>query len=151
MIFFHNALTILFNIHAPLKKLSNKETKQTTKPWISNKILSLIATKNSLYGHFMKTGDHSSFTEYRTIRNQLNRDIKKSKQVYYQNYFTSFKHDIKKFWKDVSSMLGNSIKSNIPQTITKNGKTISSPAEIAKEFSQFFTNVTSKLLQKLPK
>ena len=41
--YFHEGIEIIFDMYASLKPLSNKQIKQTKKPWITNEILNEIS------------------------------------------------------------------------------------------------------------
>ena len=148
--FFHESISLLLEMHAPLKPLTNKQIKESQKPWVDKYIISLIKT-NQLYGHFMQTGDHNSFLEYKTLRNNINHSLRKNKIIYYRNYFNKFRNNIKKFWKGVNEFIGRSKTSNNQSSITQNGKSLTNPKTIADAFNLYFTNVASNLVKKLPK
>ena len=60
---------------------------------------------------------------YNMFRNRVNREIKKSKNNYYNNYFESHYNDIKKTWQGIRSIIN--INHSITPTITQlnvNGK-----------------------------
>ena len=50
-------ITKLLDIHAPVKKLSHKEKKSLSKPWLTKGILQSIKQKNVLYRKFIRTKD----------------------------------------------------------------------------------------------
>ena len=54
---FINKITKLFDIHAPVKKLSHKKKKSLPKPWLTKGILQSIKQKNMLYRKFIRTKD----------------------------------------------------------------------------------------------
>ena len=54
---FLDKITKLLDIHAPVKKLSHKEKKSLSKPWLTKGILQSIKQKNVLYRKFIRTKD----------------------------------------------------------------------------------------------
>ena len=54
---FLDKITKLRDIHAPVKKLSHKEKKSLSKPWLTKGILQSIKQKNVLYRKFIRTKD----------------------------------------------------------------------------------------------
>ena len=54
---FIDKITKLLDIHAPVKKLSHKEKKSLSKPWLTKGILQSIKQKNVLYRKFIRTKD----------------------------------------------------------------------------------------------
>ena len=81
---FHDTLSDHFNEFTPLKQVSQKELRQLRKPWISNFIIKLIGTKNTLYSKFIQTGCRQTLKLYRSVRNDVNHKIRKSKYQYYK-------------------------------------------------------------------
>ena len=148
---FHEDISQLLEVHAPLKPLTNKQIKQSQKPWIDDNILTQIGTKNQLYKHFMQTGDHTYFLEYKTLRNQINHSTRRQKIMYYRNYFNNFRTNIKKFWKGVNEYIGTTKKSNTQSTIIHKVETLNDPVAVADTFNTYFTNVAANLIKKLPK
>ena len=148
----HDTIDNLLNKHAPLTKMSNKKIKQMRKPWISDNILKLIGQKNSLYSQHLQTGNHDILLQYRTLRNNINHNIRKNKYLYYSAYFSSCNNNIRKFWKGINNFLNNKNKDNdTPLMINKKGKPCTEPNDIASEFNSYFTNVAPSLVKKLPK
>ena len=77
----------IFNQHAPVKTLSNKEAKNLLKPWISKGILNSIKIKNKFYSKYLKCLDPLCYTKYKTYRDKINHLIRISKYTYYKNCF----------------------------------------------------------------
>ena len=73
--------------HAPNKKLSIKESKLETKPWISSALLKSINTKNRLFRKFIKTKTEQSKHNYKTYRNKLTHITRIYKNRYYSKLF----------------------------------------------------------------
>ena len=62
---FNQKLLNTINKSAPQKRLSNKEMKFQTKPWIDKNILHKINEKNKVYKKFMKTQHTFWYTRYK--------------------------------------------------------------------------------------
>ena len=54
---FLDKIAKLLDIHAPIQKLSHKEKKSLSKPWLTKGILQSIKQKNVLYRKFIRTKD----------------------------------------------------------------------------------------------
>ena len=149
--FFHNSISNLFDEFVPLKKLSKKEIKQLKKPWITNSILALIKTKNMLNTKFVQSGSSETLSEYRILRNNINHQIRKSKYLYYKNYFSHCTNDIKKFWKGVNSYLNRKqvTNSNSTNMIVIGDNTYTDPVDISNHFNSYFVNVAPSLQENL--
>ena len=71
------------NSFAPLRRLSRRENKLKTKPWINKSIMKLIKAKNKLYKKFVSTKSEADSKAFKSLSNQLKYTIAKSKQEYY--------------------------------------------------------------------
>ena len=113
--------------HAPIKKLSLKESKLRSKPWISKLLLKSIGVKNSLYRKFRKLKDitckeilHKRYKRYKHI---LEKAIKTSKNNYYKDFFERHKNNSLKTWDGIKSIIN--VKKNNSSRINSvniNGK-----------------------------
>ena len=95
---FYSRLSNIIDRHIPIKKLSAKEIKQLSKPWITSGIRRSIRIKNKLYKRFIKTQSAYYHTKFKLYRNKLNHLIKISKVNYYRRYFSSNTTHIKNIW-----------------------------------------------------
>ena len=88
----------LLDIYAPYKKLSKKEIKLKSKPWINNEILSLMKKRDKLLSKYTKHKKNNPelasnlFNEYKLIRNNVTRLKRDSKLQYYKKFFDSNKN-----------------------------------------------------------
>ena len=72
--------------HAPIKELSPKEIKMKSKPWITPGITKLIRNKNKLFKRKKRQPNNENIKElYNQKRNQVNREIKRSKKYIMSN------------------------------------------------------------------
>ena len=144
-------LNNLFEKHAPIKTLSNKELRQKQKPWITNKILELISKKKSLYGMFMQKRDKESYRLYKLFRNKINNKIEKNKKEYYQRYFSECGKDSKKVWDGINNLLA--AKKNIdPISCIRNGSKIETETlKISNTLNTYFGTIAKNLADKLDK
>ena len=83
-----------------LKKLSKKELKFLTKPWITRSLQNSIKKKNNIYSKFGKCKNkiqkefhHNNYKNYRTLLSTL---LKRAKEKYFTNFFNENIKDIKK-------------------------------------------------------
>ena len=92
--------------HAPVKKLKPKEVKLKTKPWINDQIMKMIKIRNKLFACKKRQPNNANITKlYNLFRNRINREIKQSKKIYYNNYFNRYSSDMKKMWKGIRSIV----------------------------------------------
>ena len=141
--------------HVPLKKLSRKEIKFLSKPWITKAIKKSICIKNNLYKKYIRTRNNCVFEKFKTYRNKLKHLIFQSKKEYYKQYFNSNFNDMKATWKGIREIVSlKPSKSTTPTKIIANDSVITDPKSIANAFNQYFTNIGSSLqseIQATPK
>ena len=95
----------LLDQHAPMQKLSKKDSDLHFKPWLTPGILKSIQIRNKLHKNLIKTKNstlketlESSFKNYRNIITTL---TKQSKKNYFQIFFTENTNNIKKHGKEL--------------------------------------------------
>ena len=138
--------------HAPLKKLTKKELKLKSKPWITPFIVRLITQRNKIFERKKRQPNNNNIKRlYNLFRNRVNRELKKSKKKYYTDYFEEHKNDIKKTWKGIKSIINtkNSNTSKISQ-LNIDGKIIDNPKDIALGLNNFFVNVGPNTEKNVP-
>ena len=121
--------------------LMTKKHKKT--PWITNRILRSINSRNKLYKKLKKTKiDSLSYitkkSNFNRCRNTLNKTITNAKRVYYKAIFNLYKHDMKKTWGVISETLNRKVKNSVPETMTINGQDCSNREIIVENFNTFF-------------
>ena len=89
---------------------------------------------------------------YNLFRNRINREIKKSKKDYYNQYFENNSNDIKKTWDGIRSIINTKGKNlnNITQ-LKVNEEVINNPKKIVEEINHFFVNVGPITEQTIPR
>lgn len=137
----------LLDKHAPLEKLSRKETKLKTKPWITSGILKSIQTRNRFYKELCKCKfrDQQLHNHYKKFRNKLTRIKEKSKQNYYSEQLQNSKGDSRKTWNVINNVLRKNKKSsNIPSKLEINDKVLSTPHLILNGLNDHFASIGKK-------
>ena len=141
------------NRHAPLKKLKPKEAKLQQKPWISKELIKMINIRNRLFQRKKRQPNNLNVKKlYNLFRNRINREIKKSKKDYYNQYFENNSNDIKKTWDGIRSIINTKEKNlnNITQPKV-NEEVINNPKKIVEEINNFFVNVGPITEQTIPR
>ena len=148
---FHTKLTELIDKHVPLKKVSKRQLRLQSKPWITKGIRSSIAIRNKLYKSYMSTSNDYYFTKYKIYRNKLKHLILISKKSFYNNYFNTNKDNIKETWKGIKQLITLKKTAYSTPTTLKIGNTkITDTKSIANEFNKYFANVGSNLANAIP-
>ena len=97
---FLDKITKLLDIHAPVKKLSHKEKKSLSKPWLTKGILQSIKQKNVLYRKFIRSKDLTErellLQNFKIYKNKIHKLTRINKSDYYKHYFEEHKNNFKK-------------------------------------------------------
>lgn len=117
------------------------------KPWMSDKLLQKVETKNSLYKSYKKQPNNSERKQfYITFKNNLLDEIKNTKNDYYKRLIGNSGRNPSKRWKLIKEITGTTQKQVDQITLdTEDGSTTSDPDKIANIFNNFFSCIPSKL------
>ena len=139
--------------HAPIKKLSSKDVKLRTKPWITPDIAKMIRIRNNLFDRKKRQPTNVNIRIlYNKFRNRVNRELKKSKKSHFTDYFNKHNNNIKKTWQGIRSIVN--VKNNLNHGLSQlniNGKLVDEPKDIANHINDFFVNVGPELDKNIPK
>ena len=81
----------------PLKKLTPKEIKLENKPWITLELNKMIRIRNKLFQRKKRQPNNDKNKRlYNLFRNRVIRELKKSKNIYYNEFFEVNNNNIKK-------------------------------------------------------
>ena len=139
--------------HAPIKKLNSREIKLKAKPWITPELSKIIKTKNKLFERKKRQPTNENVKLiYNIFRNQVNRELNKSKKSYFATYFNEHNNNIKKTWEGIRSIVNikNSVNPKISQ-LNINGTVIDEPKLVVNEINHFFVNVGPNTEKEVPK
>ena len=86
---FYNQIDSVCKKHVPYKRLSKKEVKISSKPWINREILAKMNYRDKLYSKLLKCKqpDPNLRYLYKKFRNKVVKDLKDSKSTYFNQYF----------------------------------------------------------------
>ena len=148
---FLSETTKLINKHIHLKKLSRKQRKFASKPWITTGLRTSINVKNKYYKEYLKTKSDFCLHKFKTYKNRINRLIFISKRLHYNSYFQEHSKNVKNLWKGIRDIVTlKPQNSYAPNRINVNGSFITDSATIANSFNTFFANIGSKLAKSIP-
>ena len=138
--------------HAPIKKLSPREIKLKSKPWITTDIVKRIKYRDKLFERKKRQPNNEEIKRlYNLFRNRVSRDIKKSKKSHYSNYFNEHKDNIQKIWQGIRSIVNTKSNSKGLSQLDVNGSIINDPKKIANHVNNFFVNVGPDLDKSIPR
>ena len=131
--------------HVPYKRLSKKEVKISSKPWITKEIFAKIKFRDKLYSKLLKGKQPNPNLHYlyKKFRNRVIKDLKDSKSLYFNQYFSLNKRNMQKLWSGIRFILnvGKCKKKSYITSILNNNKPVDNPKYIANIFNNFFANV----------
>ena len=68
---FYDHISEIINKHVPIRKLSRKEIKSLSKPWVTPGIRTSIRNKEKFYKRFIETRNPYFLTKYKYYRNKI--------------------------------------------------------------------------------
>ena len=85
--------------HAPLK---SKRLRPSKSAWITTGFKKRMNHRDHLKKKAVKSSSLIDWNHYRTLKNQINKEIKTAKQNYYINAFDKFTGDTRKTWQTIN-------------------------------------------------
>ena len=133
-----------------LSEIINNEVKEKTvvipashiirDPWMTNGLITSSRNLNKLFRKKInKDKSHPHAMKYYQYRNIYNNLKRKAKLKLYNETFVKYRHDIRKTWGVINSLIGRTNdKTGISETFKINNVPINDPQTIANEFCNFF-------------
>ena len=140
-------LTALCNYFFPIKK-KKVSHKRFFSPWITCRILKLIRKKRKLFNLFRKK--KITYRSYADYCKGLKFLLFIAESDYHKQRFNSLKHDLKKKWRHLNSILGRDQSTQISELIINNS-TVSDRNMMAAGLNVFFKETPIKLQGGLPR
>ena len=138
---FVNLIAKIIDKHAPLQRLSRKQKKFASKPWITKGILISIWKKNATFRtHFIK-GNLAEKTLFWLYSNTLTRIKALAKKIYFCSEFARNIKNPRKTWEIIRSALQCKPNREPPVAF----KEIQDPNVIASQFHDYFCSIGSNL------
>jgi len=148
---FHNTLLNIINKHIPHKKVKFNKYKHKKNEWITIGILKSIKHRDNLLKD-MKSCNVSSnqyvvaqktYKDYKSI---LQKVIRKSKELYYQEYFTKNKDNMSKTWRKIKDLTSKKTSDKINPHFIINGSIKTDEKEIADNFNNYFLSIATNVV-----
>lgn len=73
--------------------------KQRSESRINDDILKAIRTRNASYMQFKQSKDQASFQRFKSLRNEVNRNVTMAKKDIFNNKILECKNEPRKLWK----------------------------------------------------
>ena len=147
---FRDLFTQTLDSVAPLKEV---RIKHHSEPWISAEILDSIRERDSWLRK--SRGDKHEpdhYQKYRKLRNKVHNDIRNAKRHYMIDKIDESKNNPKQLWKHLKSLGYQSNSKNSTNIVLDvDGTKCHDKKAVADHFNQFFTQIASNLVSKLPR
>ena len=85
--YFYETLSNLVDKHVPSKKMTKKDIKLHSKPWINSKIVRLIRYRERLKRKLKRKFTPDIEFLYKKFRNRVVSELRTSRAAYYNQYF----------------------------------------------------------------
>ena len=99
--YFVEKTTTCIDSHLPKKRITNRNLKLRTKPWINGKIQKLMFNRDKFFKKMIKNPTPENKYLYSKFRNRVVSEQRKSKIKYYQHYFEKHKTNMKMLWTGI--------------------------------------------------
>ena len=145
---FLKRINAILDNHAPLRKVTQKKLRLRSKPWTTLGLQKSISIKNSLFAKFIKSNyinqKNEMHVKYKQYRNFISTLLKRSKCLYFTNFFNDNLNNLKNTWKGIKNLISLKTLSH-SSSIYYNNKTVTSPFETANGFNNYFSNIALEI------
>ena len=125
---FYKNLSSCVDRHVPTKKMTKKDIKFHSKPWISAKLKKLMKYRDRLKHKLNRKYTLYNEYLYKKLRNLVVNELRASRISYYNKYFTEHKNNMKMLWSGIRYIFNvKNARLNKISQIVQDGKIISNP------------------------
>ena len=142
---FMKCVTEVLDRCAPKKQ---KYIRANHSPFVTKELRKAIMKRSNLRNTYLNVKSEESWIAYKKQRNKCVYLVKNAKRSYFANLNISSICDNKTFWRTVSPLFSNKIKTKEKITLIENNEIISSDKNIAEIFMKYFDSIVPSL--KLP-
>ena len=156
---FFNSVNALVDQHVPIKMLSKRKIKKTSKLWITKGIRVSIKVRDKLLASYIKEKNEALRSnlrsnlqqKHRFYQNQIVKLTRISKTSHFNEYFATNIKNSKNIWKGVKELIQGPKKySNNTITLKISNEIHSDPKRVAEEFNKHFSSIADKIRAKIP-
>ena len=151
---FNSKVNGLLDRHLPTRRLTKRQIKTKSKPWITPGILKSITKRDFYLRKFIKTKNpiikanfHKLFKSYRNMIVSL---CRRSKSNHFTGYFNQYSSNMHKVWAGVRSLISGKTKGSNPISISVGNTVSSDPDIVANSFNDFFTSIADTIRSQVP-
>ena len=102
---FYDKLSNVVDTHVPSKRMTPKEIKLRSKPWINFKIIKLIKYRDRLKRKMKCKLTIENGYLYKKFRNRVANELKASRKLYCRKFFEDHKSNMKMLWSGIRSII----------------------------------------------
>ena len=113
--------------------------------FVTKELRKAIVLRTRLRNIYLKQRPEATKVAYNQQRNKCVSILKKSKKSYFESLDVKFVNYNKTFWKIISPLFSNKIKSKEKITLVENDEITLSDVEVAKTFQNFFSSIVKHL------
>lgn len=143
---FESLFAPICNKHAPLKR---KRVRKFKSPWLTDEIMCTMHERDRIKKKAIKTSSSLLWQQYKTLRNKVNLDIKKSKRSFLSTRINSAKKKSKIVWDTLRHVVPGKSKNNEINCIKSDSGEHTQPKDIANVLNYHFANVGPNLASKI--
>ena len=130
------------DVHAPLK---SKRLRPSKSSWTTTGLKKRMNYRDHLKKKAVKSNSLIDWNHYRTLKNQINNEIKIAKQNYYINAFDKFSGDIRKTWQTINELTCRKSNRTVVNEVEYCGQKSENSFEAAEIFNTFFSEIGTNL------
>ena len=138
-------ITSTIDTHAPFKKLSRKQRRLRSKPWIAKGLLISIKKKQKLHRTHYILGSINEKLYYKKFSNLLTKGKNLAKKLYYHQKLDYYSHNPKIIWKILRILLPSKSNSTALNSLTVNISCFNDSTDTVEEFNNHFANIGKSL------
>ncbi len=128
------------------KRVRRKNERRDPKPWALPWHEDAFARKQKLYHISVEKPTIANITTYKKMNKFCEKHKNRAKQKYYKKYFDKYKENSRKQWQMINELLNRKTRNSEPIKLKgEDGNIISSSAEVANSFNDYFSNIASNI------
>ena len=135
---FIERLMVITEKHAPLKK---RRIRKQESPWMTSEILDFIRERNFQKKKAIKYKKDDDWTEYKCLRNQVTKKIRKAKADFIVKSVEVSKGNSKQIWKSLKTLMPSKKDNENNIVIEDHNGILQNREEIANRFNNFFVDI----------
>ena len=133
--------------HAPCR---TKKVRSRPSPWITSEIKKQMYSRDKLKKKAMKTNKPEIWDDYKKIKNNVNKAVKRTKKSFYRQEIQSKAGDCKGTWKVLNNLMDRKSKNTqIKEIKLTPTESETKPEGIADQLNKHFTEIGSKLASEI--